>query len=148
MPGNILCLIVITTLLTGAQTKIPINMCLVEKGTANGISAGEKVIVYNKKGNETLEILANGYINGFTTNVKNTTTTAQTTIWVTPQVEIKNAGRIKQAKLFNILGEEVKQVIADRLNTEKIIPLINLATEIYYLQIVEESGENYTLKLF
>jgi hypothetical protein len=59
MMKKILFLVVTTSLLTHAQSKIQVTMQLVEKGTTNGIPAGEKVVVFTPKGTDSLNTKEN-----------------------------------------------------------------------------------------
>jgi len=116
-------------------------MRLVEQGTTNGIVAGEKVVVYTPKGIDTLTTQDNGFINGLITDVKKNAVTANHAIvWITPSGQLTNADNIKSAKIYNSLGQEVRNI----LPSQNIIK--NLAAGIYYLNIIEVNKESYTLK--
>jgi len=130
-----------------AQSKVPINMRLVEKGTNTGIVKGEKILVYTPKGTDTLTTQDNGYIQGLVTDVKedNTATTTQKTVWIKPNDTVQNTEDVLSATIYNILGQKETDVTNDVKAGNKLH--LNLATAIHFLYIVEKD-DHYAIKLF
>ncbi len=148
MLRKILLLLSVTSLLIPAQTKIPITLRLVEKGTTTGIPKGEKIVFYTPKGTDTLLTTTGGNVGGSVTDVKGTEATANKAIVrITREGRFEGVDNIKQAKLYNILGEEIADLTKTAL-LGKNIPLQNLAAGIYLISIEEQSGDKYALKLF
>lgn len=145
MLKKFLLFIILISSLTQAQTKIPITMRLVEKGTTTGITAGEKVVFYTPKGNDTLITTIGGNVGGSVTDIKEPETTSSTTVRITKEGRLEGTEKVKNAKLFNILGQQLSD-ITQQLKLGKKILLQNLAAGIYFINIEEDNGERYTLK--
>lgn len=126
------------------QPKAIVNGRVLIEGQPAG--ANEKVILYNKKGNDTLKTITGGIISGTTTDVEEKNNqTINKTVWINSSGRIENITNLSWAKLFDITGREIADVTERIKNKDKIIPQ-NIATAIYFVQIQEEETKPYTIK--
>ena len=133
----------ITTALSG-QSKAQVTGRVLIDGQPAG--QNEKVVLYNKKGNDTLKTAIDGYINGTTTDIeKETPQTIEKTVWIKPNDALQNANNIESAIIHDGIGRKVLDVTKQTQNNERF-PTQNLARAVYFLQIIEKN-DNYTLKL-
>ena len=126
------------------QTKTPVTGRVLIDGIAAG--KGETVILYNKKGNDTLKTAFDGYINGTTTDIPKTKQTeVEQTVWITqPEGAVKNIGEIVDARIYSAATKEEISDITKELNKTGTIPK-NMASAVYLLKVTEKES-TYLLK--